>query len=162
MEERLAPEALYLRSFLRKLAVGVAEFDIDDLVQETMNRALRYRDSYDTARPLRQWLFSIGFRVFLDAREHLKRTPIIAGSSEMEEFAVALPSAGNKGSRIDVRQILAALEEPERGVMERTYLRSQSVREVAQALAMAEGTVKSHLHRARRRLAERFHVEDWL
>ena len=66
MEERLPPEAPYLRAFLRKLAAGAADFDIDDLAQETMNRALRYQDSFDAAKPLRQWLLAIGFRVFSD------------------------------------------------------------------------------------------------
>ena len=162
MEERLPPEAPYLRAFLRKLAAGAADFDIDDLVQETMNRALRYQDSFDAAKPLRQWLLSIGFRVFLDHREQIKRNAIVAGEADLAESPASDSQSTSSASRIDIRPILAALEEPERGVMERTYLQSQSIRQVASALQMAEGTVKSHLHRARRRLADRFCVEDWL
>ncbi len=54
MEERLPPETPHLRAFLRKLAIGATDFDVDDLVQETMNRALRYQNSYDPTRPVRQ------------------------------------------------------------------------------------------------------------
>jgi RNA polymerase sigma-70 factor, ECF subfamily len=163
MEERLPPETPHLRAFLRKLAMGAADFDIDDLVQETMNRALRYQSSYDSARPVRQWLFSIGFRVFLDSRERAKRT----GEERLSVFgteAVADPalSTVDRVTRPDVRPLLAALEEPEREILERTYLRSESIAEVASGVSLAEGTVKSHLHRARKKLAERFEKEDWL
>ena len=161
MEERLPPEAPYLRAFLRKLAAGAADFDIDDLVQETMNRALRYQHSFDAAKPLRQWLFAIGFRVFLDHREQSRRTSVVGGTFELTATA-STPQNESSTARIDIQPLLAALEEPERGVMERTYLQSQSIRQVANELQMAEGTVKSHLHRARQRLAQRFRAEDWL
>jgi len=62
----------------------------------------------------------------------------------------------------DVRPLLAALDQPEREILERTYLLSESIAEVAGGMGLAEGTVKSHLHRAHKRLAARFEREDWL
>jgi RNA polymerase sigma-70 factor (ECF subfamily) len=159
MEERLPPETPHVRAFLRKLALGVADFDIDDLVQETMNRALRYQNSYNPARPLRQWLFSIGFRVFLDTRERVKCTP--QATTPVEEIASASSDSGGF-EKTDIGPLLTALEHPEREILERTYLQSQSIAEVARGMSMAQGTVKSHLHRARKRLAARFEREDWL
>lgn len=165
MEKRLPPETPHLRAFLRKLAMGAADFDIDDLVQETMNRALRYQNSYDPARPMRQWLFSIGFRVFLDSREHAKRANeqllSVLGTDADAAASVDL-AVPDSTARSDIRPLLAALEEPEREILERTYLLSESIAEVASGMSLAAGTVKSHLHRARKRLAERFEKEDWL
>lgn len=163
MEERLPPETPHLRAFLRKLAMGAADFDIDDLVQETMNRALRYQSSYDSARPVRQWLFSIGFRVFLDSRERAKRgNEQLMSVLDTDAVAASAFSTLDGITGSDVRPLLAVLEQPEREILERTYLLSESIAEVASGMNLAQGTVKSHLHRARKRLAERFEKEDWL
>jgi RNA polymerase sigma-70 factor (ECF subfamily) len=161
MEDRFSPETPHLRAFLRKLALGAASFDIDDLLQETMNRALRYEHGYDPDRPARQWLNRIAFRVFLDARSKARREPSSVDPLVAAE-TVAAPRPMEGPERPDVRPLLEALDDPERSVMERTYLQSKSVAEVAAEMRMAVGTVKSHLHRARRRLAQRFDAEDWL
>jgi len=58
--------------------------------------------------------------------------------------------------------MLQSLPEIERKVITALYLQQSSLRDIALELHMAEGTVKSHLHRARKRLADRFQVEDWL
>jgi|FLOH01.1.fsa_nt_gi RNA polymerase sigma-70 factor, ECF subfamily len=161
MEERLPQETPVLRAFLRKLALGSADFDIDDLVQETMNRALRYQQSYDRTRPLRQWLFAIGFRVFVDSRNRLLRVPGAGGTFDGAESVVA-PCALAANPHTDIGSLLAALDDPEKGIVERTYLHSKTIAQVAVEMRMAEGTVKSHLHRARKRLADRFEKEDWI
>ena len=58
--------------------------------------------------------------------------------------------------------MLQSLPSIERKVVDAFYLQQQSLREVAEQLQMVEGTVKSHLHRARKRLADRYQAEDWL
>jgi DNA-directed RNA polymerase specialized sigma24 family protein len=50
--------------------------------------------------------------------------------------------------------VLAVLRPLEREVLLRFHQNMESVREIALATDMPEGTVKSHLSRARRRLAE--------
>jgi RNA polymerase sigma-70 factor, ECF subfamily len=159
VEEQLALETPFLRAFLRKLVVGAADLEVDDLQQETMNRALKYRSSYDPQQPLRQWLHGIAFRVFLDARGRRHRGAEVHLSSANSELWTEAPPPP---SRPDVRPLLQALAEPERSVMQLTYLGCKSIREVAAELDLAPSTVKSHLHRARLRLAQRFQPEDWL
>jgi RNA polymerase sigma-70 factor, ECF subfamily len=161
VEEQLALETPYLRAFLRKLVVGSADLEVDDLQQETMNRALKYRSSYNPQQPLRPWLQGIAFRVFLDARGRLHRGVEVHLSSANSEL-MAEVKALHPSSRPDVRPLLQALTEPERSIMQLTYLSGKSIPEVATELDLARGTVKSHLHRARLRLAKRFQPEDWL
>ncbi len=171
MEDRLTPETPQLRAFLAKLAVAAPSLEVDDLLQETMNRALKYSHSLDLGRPIRPWLQSIAFRVFLDARAHAQREPQAVDPVEMSERVAAGVGIGGAGSttaslipamQSEARQLLEALEEPEKSVMELTYLQQKPIADVAAALNLAAGTVKSHLHRARRRLAARFNKEDWL
>lgn len=52
-----------------------------------------------------------------------------------------------------MRQCLAALSDIQRDVVTLFYLQERSVRDVAAMLDLPEGTVKSHLHRARLVLA---------
>ena len=55
---------------------------------------------------------------------------------------------------VTVDQLLRQLPEAQREVITLFYLQDQSIGEVAQQLDLPEGTVKSHLHRARRTLGE--------
>jgi RNA polymerase sigma-70 factor (ECF subfamily) len=120
------------------------------VLQETLTRALSRRGSYDRARPVLPWLKRIALRTFLDLRARPRPRPVL-----LEE---ALEPRAPEGSdtldqRELVERLLRRLGAREREVLERFHRESQSVREIAEALGVAEGTVKSLLHRARRRLA---------
>ena len=54
----------------------------------------------------------------------------------------------------EIKELLERLPTVQREVITLFYLEDQSVQEVAQMLNLPEGTVKSHLHRARRELAQ--------
>jgi RNA polymerase sigma-70 factor (ECF subfamily) len=57
--------------------------------------------------------------------------------------------------REQVERMLVPLSPVEREVLLRFHQREESVAEIARALALPEGTVKSHLSRARHKLARR-------
>jgi len=54
----------------------------------------------------------------------------------------------------EIKQLLERLPTVQREVITLFYLEDQSIQDVAQMLDLPEGTVKSHLHRARQALAE--------
>ncbi|MEO6910771.1 MAG: sigma-70 family RNA polymerase sigma factor, partial [Edaphobacter sp.] len=56
---------------------------------------------------------------------------------------------------IDIARHLKALPEIQREVITLFYLQEKSIDDVAELLDLPSGTVKSHLHRARRALTER-------
>lgn len=168
LEGSLSAELPALRVTLRRLAAGTPGLDAEDLLQETMQRALRYRHAYDRTHPLGAWLHGIALRVFLDQRERQRRLPralgeaaatLVSGAADRNGHAAAAPDAMLAA---DLERLLASLPEVEREALVRFHLRGQSIAEIARALGAAEGTVKSWLHRARRRLAERAREEDWL
>jgi DNA-directed RNA polymerase specialized sigma24 family protein len=66
LEDRIAAELPALRAYLQRLAGKGRE--VDDLAQEAVLRALRYRTAYQLERPLGAWLRGAALRVFLDAR----------------------------------------------------------------------------------------------
>ena len=151
LEARLAAEAPGLRAYLRRVAgVGARSAEFDDLAQAALERALRYRKSYDPARPLGAWLRTIALRVVLDQRAARVRDAASAPSNEL-----AAREDATVEHRDELARVLAPLSDVEREVLVRFHGRGETVEELALALRLPEGTVKSHLHRARRKLAER-------
>lgn len=136
-----------LRGFVRRLCLR----DADDLVQEALARAWRSRAAYSTHNgSLDAWLMQIAFRTFLDQRA--RRTPVALGDGDV---AVAAPRDLGAELREEIAAAMRGLQPIERDVLLRFHRDRQSVEEIARALAMPAGTVKSHLRRARMRLAPR-------
>jgi RNA polymerase sigma-70 factor (ECF subfamily) len=155
LEERLVGEIPALRAFLLRLAGSPARRgEVDDLVQETLARALRYGASFDAARPLGPWLRATALRLLIDQR---RGTGV--GLAELGADAPAEERGDALEQRDSVTQALSALGRIEREVLIRFHARGESIRTIARALGTPEGTIKSHLHRARRRLADRFGEE---
>lgn len=148
LARRIAEELPAVRAYLRRIAGrGI---DVDDLVQDTAARALRYASSFDGERDLGRWLRGVALRALLDQRARQKSAPMgLDGLPEVSETP-----RDHAELREDVTRVLAKLSEIERDVLMRFHAREESVRDIATALGMAEGTVKSHLHRARRRIRE--------
>jgi len=127
---------------------------VEDVLQETLARALRYRGSFDPTGSLSGWLRHTALRVFLDDRRRAARAPRALGGADAR-----LPDRRNAdfGDREELRRALARLGDVERDVALRFHARGETIAEIAAALAMPQGTVKSHLHRARHRLGDAYH-----
>jgi RNA polymerase sigma-70 factor (ECF subfamily) len=68
--------------------------------------------------------------------------------------------AGDDGPNLDLREAIASLAPQQSLAVSLHYLAGLAVLEVAEVLSVSEGTVKSQLHDARRRLRERLEVND--
>jgi RNA polymerase sigma-70 factor (ECF subfamily) len=154
LDERLVAELPALRAFVVKLAGSrTPSADVEDVAQEVVARALRYRGSFQQERALGPWLRTTAMRVFLDHRERGANAPQPI-DGDARELETSHPRVGEDAERREeLASMLERLDKVERDVLVRFHARSQSVREIAGALRMPEGTVKSHLHRARRKLA---------
>jgi len=87
--------------------------------------------------------------VFLDRRERARREP---GSDSGSEAADRADHVQALADRDAVARLLGTLSKIEREVLTRFHMRGESVREIAEALSLPEGTIKSHLNRARNKL----------
>jgi RNA polymerase sigma-70 factor, ECF subfamily len=120
----------------------------EDVTQEIFLKLWRALPDYDGRASLGTWLYAIARNSCLTAvrQEGYRRTAVLDDQS-------AQPVSGVAHADLELAQCVARLPEIQRLVVTLFYLQEKSVHEVARALDMPDGTVKSHLHRARLALA---------
>ena len=130
--------------------------DAEDVAQEAMLQAYRRFERLRDRSRFRAWLVRITFRLALDQARSSRRR-------EQREmlWAVAVPrptaedlaASSEFGRRVD--QAMEKLPEKSRLVLLLSTMDGHSLEEVAELLQLPQGTVKSRLHSARKRLAEK-------
>ncbi|SBT67748.1 RNA polymerase sigma-70 factor, ECF subfamily [Micromonospora sediminicola] len=145
----------------RYLARRLGATAADDLVGETFLAAFRRRDRYDTDCPnARPWLYGIATNLVAQQRRTEEREyrlwqvypPASADASPADRIAVEVSARSLRRRLLDA---LAALADGDRDVLLLVAWEDLTYEEVATALAIPVGTVRSRLHRARRLLRDR-------
>lgn len=126
----------------------------EDATQEVFLRAWRASATFDPRRNLSPWLFTIARRTAVDVLRREAR-PTQGGHTEQQDTAVRMPGIEHAYQTWQVRTALDELPEDERVVVRMAHFDEMTHREIADALAVPVGTVKSRSHRAHRRLAGR-------
>ena len=152
------------RLFGLVLMVARAPAGAEEITQDTFVRAYAHLDRYDEARPLYPWLAAIAVRLAQNWLRRHGRTVRREGGS-LESTPEPGTAAGGLSALIandDSRrlwQAVAALPSGERTAVILYYRDEMAVRDIAQALGVTTGTVKTQLFRARRRLRARLEGE---
>ena len=143
--EALALQIPRLRRYARALTHNVAW--ADDLVQDTLERALRRRWLFRINSNLTAWLFTMLYRLYLNdlMRHHMMP---VEESTDMPEPA----AGGDVAFQLDMQRALAKLSHEHRAVIVLVGLEQLSYKETAAVLDVPIGTVMSRLTRARERL----------
>jgi RNA polymerase sigma-70 factor, ECF subfamily len=121
----------------------------EEVTQDVFLKLWRALPLYDGRAAIGTWLYTIARNTCLSAlrAESYRRTSALTDATE--------PSASSTTPlALSVEQCLSRLPDVQRQVITLFYLQERSVTDVASMLDLPEGTVKSHLHRARRALAE--------
>ena len=120
----------------------------DDLAQETFLKAWLNIGQFRGAANFSTWLYRIAYNVFYDYTRSHKITEEI-------DQAVALrqASSGDTALQLDLQQALSILSPAERSCITLQLMEGQPIDKISEITEMAEGTVKSHLSRAKQKLA---------
>jgi RNA polymerase sigma-70 factor (ECF subfamily) len=126
----------------------------EDVVQETLLRAWRNPNSpafaAEQAGAARGWLYTVARRIVIDEwRARSVRPEKLV--SAVPESSTADPTDALVESRL-IADALLRLSPEHRAVLVELFYRRSSVREAAERLQIAEGTVKSRSHYALRAL----------
>lgn len=127
--------------------------DAEDLVQDAFIHALDRLDRYDAARPFAPWFYRVLTNRALNARKSIR----IRTTAELDDEVVAGgDSPARSAERAELRAALvvavAALPERQQTIVQLAEIDGWSSGEIAAALGMADGTVRWHLHEARKAL----------
>ena len=129
--------------------------DAEDITQETFLRADHNLKRFDSTRPLRPWLLSIAANLAKNRHRSAARYLAALTRSFRAEPSTALGVEGHATHNQDADQLWKAVRRLNADDQQIIYLRfflDLSTAEAAQALSVAEGTVKSRLNRAVGRL----------
>ncbi|RJG02354.1 sigma-70 family RNA polymerase sigma factor [Noviherbaspirillum sedimenti] len=143
--QELALQIPRLRRYARALTHNAAW--ADDLVQDTLERALRRRWLFRLQSNLTAWLMTILYRLYLNEAARYRK------AQEMQAAQLPEPVGRDEhGWQIDMQRALARLSVEHRAVIVLVGLEQVSYQEAAEILGVPPGTIMSRLARARSQL----------
>jgi RNA polymerase sigma factor (sigma-70 family) len=170
LEDRRAFEALYrlyytrLRRFIDKMTRQPAL--IDEILDDTMLVVWKKAQTFDHSCRVSTWVFAVAYRTALKAlgkeRKHQagdegQDDPPEAISEEPGPDAVLF----TEQSRRMLDHLLGQLSAEHRAVIELTYFHGHAYGDIALIANCPEGTVKTRMFHARRKLRELLIKEGW-
>lgn len=159
--DRLAAEALVRAQqqslFAYMLRMSGRRDVAEDVTQEAFVRALTHLDRFDSRYRFSTWLFTIAKRLHMnmcDRRRPIYDTDIV--TAWRGPVGRMRPDFDAADGRAQVRdELQAGLDElpaRQREILVLFHQQDWPIALIAQHMGIPEGTVKSHLHRGRRRL----------
>jgi RNA polymerase sigma-70 factor (ECF subfamily) len=132
--------------------------DADDLVQDALMRAWRFRDGFAAGTNLKAWLFKI-LRNEFSAQIYSRRNVV---QDVDGKYAARLVCAADQDWRLAYSELLDGLDQLTPDTREALLLVAATgltCEEAAEVCGCAVGTIKSRINRARQRLAELVDVD---
>lgn len=133
------------------------EADAEDLFQEVWIRVVRAAGDFDPGQRFAPWLYRIVVNLLRDAARRRKAMPVAPTADGV------LPERGSRERPADelvaasqearaLHRAIASLPEGQRDVLLLRWIEGLGEREVAEAVGIPPGTVKSRLHHAMKNL----------
>ncbi len=144
-----------LRAFARFLARDVAR--ADDLVQDTVLRALERQEAWSEGTDLRAWTFRLLRNLFLDQQR--RRRVEQRGLATMAPPAQGLGVQPGRDALRDLESAIAALPPAQREALILVAALELDITAAAAVIGVPEGTVKARVSRARAALARDFDAQ---
>jgi len=160
MEESVRKAVLGAVPSLRAFAISLCgNVDrADDLVQETLLRALANIDSFQPGTNMSAWLFTI-LRNHFRSEYRKRRREVEDSDGRYAETLKTQPEQYGQVEFTEFREALAQLPSDQREALILVGASGFSYEEASSICECAVGTIKSRVNRARTRLAELMSIE---
>jgi RNA polymerase sigma-70 factor, ECF subfamily len=142
--------------FGRALRLARSPATAEDLVQDTVERAIRFASNYQPGTNLRAWVVQILFSVFITRCRRLRRERNALDVLATDPCAWTIPDGRSEMLALSpgVTRALDTLPHGFRDAVVLVDVQEMSYKDAAAQLGVPVGTVMSRLHRGRRLLAE--------
>ncbi len=138
-----------IRRLFLNLTCGDSELS-DDLAQDTFIKAYTSLASFKNLSGFSTWLYRIAYNVFYDYMRSRKETDDLETAGVDRQCSTLQVDVGQ---RMDVYRALSILKEAERTCITLRYMDDLSIDKIAGITGLPAGTVKSHLSRAKEKMA---------
>jgi len=129
-----------------------------DLMQDTMYKAILYKDKFAETTNLKAWLYTIMKNTFINNyRKNIKIKQVVDTSKDL--FLINVPQTNGEVSPIsqiahkDIQLVIAELEDDLR-VPFMMFFEGYKYKEISEKFNLPIGTVKSRIFLARKKLME--------
>jgi RNA polymerase sigma-70 factor (ECF subfamily) len=133
--------------------------DADDMVQDCYLRALRAWGQFDGTGSRQAWLFGIARRTCIDWFRRKNREALVVSSENMDEFDKAVADESNLDHVERIWDAVRCLNAEQSQVIHLRFAAGLSYAQIAHALDVPVGTVRSRLHRGLKQIRE--HIGEW-
>ena len=135
----------------------------EDLVQETMLKALKYKTSFQKGSNLEAWLYTIlrNTHISLMRRRHHKMGPLPNNEGYVLPQMITPASQEHAAYLSQVMESIAALPRNSQETFNLVRLQDESYEDAAIATGVAQGTIKSRVNRAVEYLQKRLGELDY-
>jgi len=149
---RMVSEIPMLRRYARHLSRSADQ--ADDLVQESLARAIARIDSWEPGTNLQAWLIVILRNIFLNECRRAKRQRTSLEQLKSAETSQVPASQEASLKLVELEKAFVSLSNDHRTVLQLVVLEGKTYEQSAKILNVTMGTIKSRLSRARTKLGE--------
>lgn len=135
-----------VRRFFLAQTLGDTQLS-DDLAQDTFIKAYTRIASFKGMAGFQTWLMRIAYNVLYDYRRSLKQT------TDVDQQVARFSSEPPAELKMDLYNALALLKPDERTCITMQLIDGLPIDEIADIMQLPQGTVKSHLSRGKKQLA---------
>ena len=154
----LEPQIPRLRRYARALTRDTQR--ADDLVQDTLVRALVKQDRWEPGTNLRAWLFTLMHNQYVNNVRRANRETGTIDIDDVSSSLVATTDPTASRQLYELERALGQLAAEQREVILLVGLEGFSYEDAAKILAVPVGTVRSRLSRGRESLRRQFGIGD--
>ena len=161
--ERLSAEELVSRYAKTVYRIALSRLgnpaDAEDITQEVLIKYINADKTFEDEDHRRKWII----RVAVNAVNSFAKSAWKRHTTELEEAKnIPCDPTQDNDEAEDIRRAIAGLPEKYRVPIHLFYYEDLSVRDIAAAMSVSEGTVKSLLSRARAKLKEILEEESYV
>jgi len=158
IEQRIVAYIPRLRRYAQALIKGHSSM-IEDLVQDSLERALDRSHQFQEGTDLRAWLFTIMHNIYANQVRRISNGPDFVELPEIMDNSVADTST-SRLELSDLDQAISKLPLEQRKILLLVTLEGLPYQQVADTLGIPVGTVMSKLSRTRQHLRKLTHRDD--